>query len=195
MRGRWFGPVLLGLVAVALLPAPARVYPERPPPAHTGGFGEPTCRRCHFDQELDAPGGALTLGGVPEAYAPGARYRLRVALARPAMQRGGFQLAARFAEGEQAGRQAGTLRPVDDRVEVVLDDSSAVAYAHHTGAGTLLEAPEAARWTVEWTAPEAASGRVVFHVAANAANDDDSELGDYIYAQAGFSRARAGRKK
>jgi hypothetical protein len=41
------------------------------------------------------------------------------------------------------------------------------------------------RWTFRWTAPADAPGRaVVFHVAANAANDDDSPLGDFIYARA-----------
>ncbi len=197
MTGRCFGLVLLGLAGVALLalPAPATVYPEQPPTAHTGGFGEPTCQQCHFDQPLNTPGGVLALDGVPEAYTPGQRYLLGISLARPAMQRGGFQLAARFAEGTQAGQQAGALRALDARSEVAMADSSAVQYAYHTKAGTALEAPERARWIVTWTAPKHAAGRVVFHVVANAANDDDSEFGDFIYAREGFSRAPVPRKE
>ena len=172
--------LMVVLAGTALGRAPA--YPEAPPVAHTGGFGEPTCQKCHFDLPMNAPGGSLTLGGVPEVYAAGARYLLSIQLTRPAMGRGGVQVAARFADGVQAGQQAGTLQPVDDRLEVVLDDSSAVAYAHHTKAGTLLAAPDTARWTVAWTAPEAADGRIVFHLTANAANDDASEFGDYVYA-------------
>jgi hypothetical protein len=35
-------------------------------------------------------------------------------------------------------------------------------------------------WTVNWTAPSG-DAPVQFNVAANAPNDDDSPLGDYIY--------------
>ena len=180
MRLPHFGFVLLiVLVGAALGRTPA--YPEAPPVAHTGGFGEPTCQKCHFDLPLNDSGGSLVLGGVPEVYVAGARYLLTVQLTRSAMRRGGFQVAARFTDGAQAGQQAGTLQPVDDRTEVVLDDSSAVAYAHHTETGTLLTSPDTARWTVAWTAPQVA-GRIVFHLTANAANDDASEFGDYVYA-------------
>jgi len=50
--------------ALALLAWPAERaqagFPDGPPPAHTGGFGEPTCRACHFDGDLNAEGGGLT---------------------------------------------------------------------------------------------------------------------------------------
>jgi hypothetical protein len=36
-------------------------------------------------------------------------------------------------------------------------------------------------WTIEWTAPAGATAPVQFNVAANASNNDDSPLGDYIY--------------
>jgi hypothetical protein len=36
---------------------------------------------------------------------------------------------------------------------------------------------------MEWTAPAAAAGVVQFNVAANASNNDDSPLGDYIYVK------------
>jgi hypothetical protein len=42
-------------------------------------------------------------------------------------------------------------------------------------------ADNAGGWRVEWTAPDDAAGAVIFHVAANAANGDKSESGDFIY--------------
>jgi hypothetical protein len=36
-------------------------------------------------------------------------------------------------------------------------------------------------WTMEWTAPSTGAGPVQFNVAANASNNDDSPLGDFIY--------------
>lgn len=196
MRFPWPGlalPGFLGTVLVATLGG-APFYPQDPPAAHTGGFGEPTCHRCHFDQPMNAPGGSLRLVGVPELYRAGARYTLTVELARPAMQRGGFQVSARFADGARGGRQAGRLGRLDDRVEVVRDDSSAVQYAHHTETGTTLATPDTMRWRVAWTAPETALARVVFHLSANAANDDASEFGDFVYVVEGMSRGPGERE-
>lgn len=157
----------------------ATVYPEQPPPAHTGGFAEPTCHRCHFDNGLNEAGGALRIDGVPAVYDTARTYRLRVVLGRAAMGKAGFQLSARFAEGERAGKQAGVIAPLDDRV-AVLRDSSGVQYVYQTAAGTGLAAPDTASWTFTWTAP-GAHEPVVFHVASNAANDDASEFGDFVY--------------
>lgn len=160
-----------------------RGHPDRPPPGHTGGFGEPTCQACHFDGPLNAEGGALRLEGVPATWEPGRTYRITVTVARPEMQRAGFQLAARWADGPVAGSQAGALRPVDDRAEATEAGSPRVAYLHHTPVGTALTAPDTARWVLEWVAPEEGEGGdVAFHLTANAADDDESPFGDFIYA-------------
>ena len=164
-------------------------YADQPLPQHTGGFGEETCHTCHFAEPLNAPGGTLTLEGVPPAYTPDTTYRLTVRLEKPGMRRGGFQLAGRFADGAAAGQQAGTLRPVDaERAAVTPAGSTAVQYAHHTLDGTALAHPDAAAWTLEWTPPDTARGPVVFHAAANAANDDASAFGDFVYTQQTQSR-------
>ena len=162
--------VLGAVIVAARLP-----YPEAAPLAHTGGFGEPTCYRCHFDNPLNAPGGTFTLGGVPKTYVAGQRYVLNVELARTGMGRGGFQLAARFPDG----RQAGMLEAISGRVAVATIDSTGVQYAGHTEAGTRLVQRDTARWAVAWTAPD--SGSVQFHLVGNAANDDASEFGDFVY--------------
>lgn len=164
-----FGPPLL-------LPFP---YPDQPPLAHTGGFGEPTCQLCHFGAPLNHPDGRLDFS-VPDTYQPGRTYRLRVQLERPGMGRAGFQFAVRFSEGASLGRQAGVLRGANERFEV-LADSTGIQYAQHRHAGSALPRPGHASWTIEWTAPGAREP-VVFHLVANAANDDASEFGDFIYA-------------
>lgn len=180
---------LIGLTFAAAVPSmpPVHRYADDPPLAHTGGFGEPTCHACHFDGPLNADGGALTIAGVPDRYAPGQQYRVTVRLHRADLEAGGFELAARFADGTQAG----TLRPTDAHADVSVVDTSNVAYAHHTPRGTAPVAADSARWTLEWTAPDARDS-VVFHVAANAANDDASEFGDFIYTAQRTSNAEAG---
>ncbi len=149
--------------------------PDAPPPARTGGFGEPTCHECHFDGDVGAGNGALALD-VPDHVPPGTTVLLTVRLAQPDMRRAGFMLSARSADGVQAGE----LRAVDGRVLVTLADG--VAYAHHTFAGTEV-AGDSTAWTVAWDTGGLTAGDVVhIHLVANAANDDASPFGDAIYA-------------
>lgn len=155
-------------------------YREGPPTGHTGGFGEPLCAECHFGAPLNDDAGSLGLD-APPAFQPGQAYRLVVRLQRPDLAAGGFQLAVRFADGGRAGEQAGALHAVDRRVAVTVDPAGGVAYAHQTGAGAGAAGGGATAWAVRWTAPDTAAD-VVIHVAANAANDDASEFGDFIYA-------------
>jgi hypothetical protein len=182
---------LAAVVAGGLGASPGRPYPASPPPAHTGGFGEPTCYECHFEGELNEAGGSLMLDGLPEAYEPGRTYRITVTLTRPGLAQGGFQLAARFAEGATAGRQAGTLRAIDERVEVVRAGEPAVEYASHSFEGTEPVSPDTVRWAVEWSAPAEAGGDVAFHAVGNAADGDASPFGDRIYATARSIKAAA----
>ena len=154
-----------------------------PPPAHTGGFGEPTCRACHSDAGLNEAGGELVITGAPAGYEPGRTYQLDIVLRHSGMLIAGFQLAARYADGAAAGRPAGALAPTDARSVVIWDTLSRVNYIEHTAIGTDLRG-DAGRWTVRWTAPRDAQGAVAFHAAGNAANDDDSPLGDFIYTTA-----------
>ena len=166
-----------------------RVHPplrDQPPLAHTGGFGEQTCLTCHMDGELNEPGGTLVIEGLPSRYRAGGRYVLTIVLKHPGLRAAGFELSARFATGPDSARQAGTLAADGERAAVSVEPSNRVQYAHHLRPGTHVAAAGSARWAVTWTAPATGSAPVVFHVAANAANDNDSPMGDYIYAR-GFS--------
>lgn len=103
---------------------------------------------------------------------------LTVELARPGTSRGGFQLSARYADGPEAGRQAGRFR-VDGRMAAVTREGG-VDYVHHTPESTRSATADTLRWEIRWMPPERPVAPVVFHVAANAANDA-SEFGDRIY--------------
>ncbi len=171
-------------------------YVTAPPAAHTGGFGEPTCRACHFDHPLNEAGGALEVRGLPETVDSGSGpVELTVELARTGMARAGVELAVRYADGSRKGAQAGRLEVEGDRLELETAprDSSEIVYARHTEAGSQLSAPDTARWRLRWLPPEMPTGAVVVHVAANAANDDFSEFGDRIYADSVVVRAPGSR--
>ena len=172
-------------VLVALSAVTAVVlHREGPPAAHTGGFGEPTCATaCHLGEELNAAGGQLQLLGAPARYEPGRRYTLTVLLRRTPLAIGGFELAARFEDGAQAG----VLRSIDRRVRIAAENG--IQYAHHTPYGISARA-DALRWQIVWQAP-VQPGTVIFHVAANASNDDASNLGDFIYTMSARTFGRA----
>ena len=134
LRRRRSAPLIaLAGAAVTVAAAGARVPHRRavhydgPPIAHTGGFGEPTCRVCHQGEPLNAAGGTLRIEGLPGRYEPGRTYELVVVLRRDGMGRAGFELSARLA-GE--GAQAGALAASDRRVRVVPDSVTEIGRAH-----------------------------------------------------------------
>jgi hypothetical protein len=152
---------------------------DRPPTRHTGGFGEPSCQACHFEQAVNTGTGSVRLEGLPERFTPGRTYALNVIVTQPKLGAAGFQLTARY----ENGAQAGVLRvgaQESKRADVTTD--STIAYIHHLYDGTVPVVPDTARWQIVWQAPTR-PGAVFFHVAANAANDDSSPLGDAIYTR------------
>jgi hypothetical protein len=160
---------------IRLVASPA--YADGAPPGFSGGFKEDSCQACHFHEALNAPPGRVAIEGVPPAFTPGQSYTLTVRLTRTGTKLAGFQLAARFKDG---GAQAGVLASgPGDAERVGVESASGVQYAGQRKAGA-TGASDAASWTIVWTAPTS-GGPVVFHVAANAANGNESADGDFVY--------------
>ena len=157
----------------------------------TGGFGDKTCHSCHFDNPVNAPGGMLTVTGVPPTYAAAATYPITVTIARDGLTRGGFEIVARFASGREKSRQAGVWRLRDQRVKLIPSQIDAsLTFVQHTLVGSRAATPGLNTWTIDWMAPATAAGPIQFNVAGNASNDDDSALGDFIYLKTARSRPR-----
>lgn len=153
-------------------------YAGGAPPGFSGGFGEESCHACHFQAEVNGAPGKLTVIGVPERFRAGERYPLAVRLARPGMALAGFQLTARF---EGAGSQAGALAPAaGEEARIAIEVHNGIQYANQRKPGATPIAPGTAEWKLLWTAPAPALP-VVFHVAANAADADETASGDYVY--------------
>jgi hypothetical protein len=158
--------------------ARAHDYADGAPPGFSGGFGEDSCRACHFYAELNLAPGRLAIANVPERFVAGERYQLTITLTRPGMKLAGFQLSARF---KDKGGQAGVLAAAaGEEKRVRIDVDSNVQYANQRREGGTAVAADTINWLVSWTAPTT-TAPVVFHVAANAADGDESTRGDYIY--------------
>jgi hypothetical protein len=161
-------------------------YRDGPPPGFSGGFGEDHCQACHFGDKVNDSPGRLTIG-APAHYSAGETYAITITLSRPGMAAGGFQLAVRF---EDDSTQAGTLALPDAQAgRMKISEDRGVQYAYHLRPGTELTSAGVVRWTLRWTAPPG-KRTVRFHVAANAANADDSQFGDFVYTSHVRSRSR-----
>jgi hypothetical protein len=180
--------VVIVLLVGVLWSGAASAFKEGPYPNVTGGFGERSCHLCHLDNPLNAPGGSLEISGVPPTYAPIQTYSITVRVTREDVRRAGFEIAARFASGKQKGRQAGSWRVTDARAQLIPGAvDKALTFVQHNLAGSRAPSPGANTWTIEWTAPAVAAAPVIFNVAGNASNNDDSPLGDYIYLKSARS--------
>jgi len=172
VRARGRATVWALLLGLGVAPA-ALAFPDTPPPAHTGGFGEPDCSACHFGTPEARRTGRLHLEGVGNRFEPGGTYTLTLVLDARRAAAAGVQVSVRFADG----RSAGALQAVDPDLGVVRH--TGVDYLAHDPARRHLEGGEV-RWDFEWTAPNDA-GTVIFTAAAVAANDDASPLGDRVH--------------
>lgn len=181
----WHGCLVCGFVAFIACLAPRALDASVAGlvPARTGGFGEMTCQQCHWENPLNDPAGSLTVAGWPETYTPGDEYLITLTLERSGLARAGFQASAREdGINMSAGSNAGVLRPMDElSVSSLGESSKGIRYVQHSERGTEVRTPGAASWTFAWTAPDTEGVPVALHVAANAANDDSSPLGDFIY--------------
>jgi hypothetical protein len=168
--------VAMGLAASTMN---ARATRDRPPPAHTGGFGEPTCQSCHDDLPANRGPGTLRITGIHDGlFHPGQAYDLHVELEDLHLRAAGFQLTARFRDGSQAG-QFEVPSAETGRIAATL--AGGIVFMHHLYDGTEVATRGAARWSVRWLPPEGAGGTVVLHAAAVAADNDLSNLGDNVY--------------
>ncbi len=155
------------IAAAALSYKVAGAYPDGAPWGAANPAAEQNCASCHFDAEPIADSEALVVSGLPGKVAPGTSHELEIALSDPDTVVAGFQLIAQAAD-----EQAGTFMSSDSNVEFI---GAAIRSTAPVGNGN------PAKWIVEWRVPEALESDVVLYVAASAANDDGSPLGDTIH--------------
>lgn len=200
-------PVLaaLALAGAATLASGSARFSSGPEPSHTGAPAvgahpaEPLCTQCHGGNPVNASGGALEILDLPEFYAPGVTYRMRVRLASDRttgapFRRWGFQLTAVNAAG---GTGAGTFtvrgtQSFDDTLQVMAANAGESwptrSYVEHAFGGVRDGSASPAEWSFDWTAPAQGLGTVLFYAAGNAADGSGDPDGDWIYTTADSMR-------
>lgn len=152
-------------------------YPEHIAGAYTGGFGEESCRSCHFDYDLNQAGGELSVNGIPDSFKSGQEYTIQIIVEREDLNRAGFQMTSRFEDSTQAGSFQ-----LPDNLTTTPNIDNKITYVQH-GVGKVDAEGGEKNWQVTWTAPEQTGKSVIFNIAGNAANGDASEFGDWIYVK------------
>ncbi|UCD37920.1 MAG: hypothetical protein JSW54_00070 [Fidelibacterota bacterium] len=166
-------------------------YGKGPKPASTNAPGETSCQagRCHSQYELNGGDGALTVEGVPGAYAPGQKYELTITIAQKGQKRWGFQITALDTNNLPAGGFYLLEKELTQQVQLSSSEGSPRRYVQHTLEGSYLGKKNGpVSWKLEWEAPDKPMGTVLFYTAGNAANFDKKPWGDFIYTHIDTSR-------
>ena len=152
----------------------SNLYPDHIAGAYTGGFGEQSCHSCHFDYDLNQPEGKLSVSGLDEPFKSGQKYTIQLTVKREDLKRAGFQMTVRFEDGTQAGKFE-----MAENLTTTPNIEGDVSYLQH-GVGQVDAENGKKVWHINWVAPDRVEP-VIFNIAANAANGDASEFGDWIY--------------
>jgi len=160
------------LMILMLIPAISLAYSSGPPDQRTGAPGELTCQNsCHSTFPLNSGDGSLSVSG-PNLYEPGMTYTITVEISDPGQSRWGFEITP-LTEGSVT---------ITDPTHTQMSTSGGKTYIKHTSAGTYAgNSNGPTSWTFDWTAPTLPPDSVIFYAAGNAANNNFSNTGDYIY--------------
>lgn len=153
-------------------------FPDHLAGAFTGGFNEPNCQSCHFDYDLNKSEGKLTISGIDSVVVPSTDYLITIKVTRPDLGKAGFQMTSRYPDGTQAGQFQ-----VNEFVTFTPNTPDTSAYLQHA-VGNVEPNKMVKTWSFIWTSPNTfISETIIFNIAANAANGDASEFGDWIYVR------------
>lgn len=151
------------------------------PPGGYSGAGLETCTSCHAGNNLNESGGDIIVTGLPvNGYTPGTTYTFSIAIshANADRTRWGFEIAAMNA----LAMPIGTFSSANPKAAVIpltgeLGHKEA-PFTSPQGFYTFAD--------LKWTAPSNPGNNekmITFYVAANAANGDLNDAGDFIYTK------------
>jgi hypothetical protein len=160
--------VRIGAVIAPILLAEAPyAHPDGAPWGAARPSAAENCATCHFDSEAIQDSSLLRVDGLPETPVARETYELTIFFYDPDAVTAGFQLIAQ-AEGDRAG----------NFVSQASDVEFIGAAIRSTAA---LKNDQKVNWIIQWQTPAMLSLPIFFYVAATAANNDGSPLGDRIH--------------
>ncbi len=192
-------------VVVVAIPLLLWAHDYGPDVGHAGVPNENgTCSQsqCHVGIPVNSGGGSTTINFPNgKSYVPGVTQHLTVTISDSAQHAWGFQLAARTSASTST--QAGAFSSSDINTLVMCATTNAdinsevqlnfgasqscpsakpLGYIEHSLAGyQATRFQPSGIYHIDWTPPSTNVGNIIFYLAGNAANGDDSVNGDHIY--------------
>ncbi len=159
-------------------------YTSGASPAYTGAISEGNCTSCHSSYSLVTSGNQwnrirITSNIPSTGYLPDSTYTITLTYAESGISKFGFQLTAL----DTTNAAAGTFSTADNRTST---SSTSVGgktryYIGQTTTGSAKVGTDSTAWTFKWKAPSTNVGKVKLYTTVNAANNNGSDNGDYIY--------------
>ncbi|MEY2707508.1 MAG: hypothetical protein RIQ91_138, partial [Bacteroidota bacterium] len=159
-------------------------YTSGASPAYTGAISEGNCTSCHSSYSLVTSGNQwnrirITSNIPSTGYLPDSTYTITLTYAESGISKFGFQLTAL----DTTNAAAGTFSTADSRTST---SSTSVGgktryYIGQTTTGSAKVGTDSTAWTFKWKAPSTNVGKVKLYTTVNAANNNGSDNGDYIY--------------
>jgi len=150
-------------------------------PSNAGAPNEMTCARsgCHDDHGVNSGAGVLRIkpsydGDRTTTYRKNATYTIKLTLTDQQMNAAGFQIVAQRTDNNQF---VGNFTVGSDMRKVGANNN----YLTHSQKATSYES-NVQVWTIEWESPSQDVGEIRFYAAANAANNNSNNTGDFIYS-------------
>lgn len=182
MKKKLIGLLSLGIILAIIIGETA--FSDPGGRAGTSGSpGEGTCANsgCHDSYSINTGGGSVVISSdelSSWSYTPGETYLINVKVAKVGAKLFGLDFEALQDNGADAGQ-----------LEIVNSSETYLKFktiGANTRTGVVQQkdgglADDSKTFTLSWTAPETNVGTVTFYVAGNAANDNGSDSGDYIY--------------
>lgn len=165
---------IINLLFAAISVATFVSYTSAPPGGNTGAQGN-YCTGCHGGNALNSSGGSIIATGLPTEYETGGVYNFSLTITHSAANRTkwGFAIEAVDATGMIALGSFSTT------------NASAAVYGSELGHSNAPVTGASASYTfnnLTWTAPASGTDPVSFYFTGNAANNNSSTSGDFIYA-------------
>ncbi|MEZ4805066.1 MAG: choice-of-anchor V domain-containing protein [Bacteroidia bacterium] len=154
---------------------------------YTNAPGEKDCTDCHSGSLITSGNSNLnkirlnpnfTKGG----YEIDSTYEIELTCVQKGISRWGFEVTCLNSSTDLA---EGTFSTSNNRVRTTIAyiGGKKRNYVVQTSTGSSSTATDSVRWVFKWKAPSSNVGKVKFYITTNAANDDNKDGGDDIYAK------------
>jgi len=176
--------LIFGLSIVILSTLAFEILSSGGKSGYTNSPGENNCTSCHSGTLNSGPGSVEIKSdpSMENGYTPGSVYSMTVTVTHndsPNNGKFGFALEALFDDGSNGGKLA--VSDADKtQIQVASINGNNRDNIIHTGSGNT--GPNSQDFTFDWTAPDTGDQTVTFYAVGNAANNNGSSFGDYIYA-------------